>query len=137
MPRDYSLSTREYKRMDNTTTLEQLKKTVVSFRDERNWRKFHDPKNLSMALSVEASELQELFLWKSEVEIETLLSTRTGRQRLEEEMADVMIFLLYLSERCNVDLSAAVAQKLEINRRKYPVDRSYDNTKKYTELGTE
>ena len=123
--------------MDDKATIGRLKREVISFRDERNWQKFHDPKNLSMALSVESSELQELFLWKSEDQIGELLISESGGRRVREELADIFIYLLYISERCGIDLSDAVLDKIKINRKKYPVDKSYDSNRKYTEFGSE
>ncbi len=123
--------------MDDKATIGWLKREVISFRDERNWQKFHDPKNLSMALSVESSELQELFLWKSEDQIGELLLSESGGRRVREELADIFIYLLYISERCGIDLSDAVLDKIKINRKKYPVDKSYDSNRKYTEFGSE
>jgi NTP pyrophosphatase (non-canonical NTP hydrolase) len=123
--------------MDDKATIGRLKREVISFRDERNWQKFHDPKNLSMALSVESSELQELFLWKSEDQIGELLLSESGGRRVREELADIFIYLLYISERCGIDLSDAVLDKIKINRKKYPVDKSYDSNRKYTEFGSE
>ena len=123
--------------MDDKATIGRLKREVISFRDERNWQKFHDPKSLSMALSVESSELQELFLWKSEDQIGELLLSESGGRRVREELADIFIYLLYISERCGIDLSDAVLDKIKINRKKYPVDKSYDSNRKYTEFGSE
>jgi NTP pyrophosphatase (non-canonical NTP hydrolase) len=123
--------------MDDKATIGRLKREVISFRDERNWQKFHDPKNLSMALSVESSELQELFLWKSEDQIGELLLSESGGRRVREELADIFIYLLYISERCGIDLSDAVLDKIKINSKKYPVDKSYDSNRKYTEFGGE
>jgi NTP pyrophosphatase (non-canonical NTP hydrolase) len=120
--------------MDNSVTVEQMKQRVLRFRDERNWKQFHDPKNLSIGLSVEAGELLELFLWKPEAEVEAFLSTERGKERLKEELADVFIFLLYLSEACGVDLSDAVRSKIALNAKKYPLSRSFDSSKKYDEL---
>lgn len=120
--------------MDNTTTIEELKNAVIEFRDRRNWKQFHDIKNLSMGLSVEAAELQELFLWKTPEEIAAMLSASATRKKIEEELADVFVFLLYLSEAAGMDLSTAVRAKLLVNDKKYPVDKSYNSSKKYTEL---
>jgi NTP pyrophosphatase (non-canonical NTP hydrolase) len=120
--------------MDKTSTVEQLKHEAVAFRDRRNWKQFHDVKNLSMGLSIEAAELQELFLWKTADEIDTMLASATDRKKVEEELADVFVFLLYLSDVAKIDLSNAVRAKISENEKKYPVDRSYNSSKKYTEF---
>ncbi len=120
--------------MDKTTTIKELQQAVIEFRDRRNWKQFHDIKNLSMGLSVEAAELQELFLWKTPEEIATMLGADRERKKIEEELADVFVFLLYLGEAAGIDLAAAVRDKLLVNEKKYPVEKSYNSSKKYTEL---
>jgi NTP pyrophosphatase (non-canonical NTP hydrolase) len=120
--------------MDDSSTIEQLKVKVKEFRDERNWKKFHDLKNLSIALAVESSELQELFLWKSKSQVRKLLSSEKGEHRVRDELADILIYLLYLSDESGIDLSEAVMEKIGINKRKYPVGKSYNSSKKYNEL---
>jgi NTP pyrophosphatase (non-canonical NTP hydrolase) len=120
--------------MDDTTTIEKLKKMVISFRDERNWEQFHDPKNLAAGLSIESAELQEIFLWKLKDEVKTLLKSKMGSQTIKEELADIFVFLLYLSEACGIDLSEAIINKIKLNAKKYPVEKSYNSHKKYTEL---
>jgi dCTP diphosphatase len=82
-----------------------LRKKVERFRDERDWRKFHNPKDLSIALTIEASELEELFLWKDKVGVELFLSDQRQLERVREEMADIGIYLLSLSSVLDVDLS--------------------------------
>ena len=120
--------------MDSDQTIDEMKRAVIAFRDERNWKQYHDPKNLSIGLSIEAAELQELFLWKSKEEVESMLSTKEGFLRMQQEIADIFIFLLYLSSECKIDLSAAVQEKIKLNREKYPVEKSYNSNRKYTEL---
>jgi NTP pyrophosphatase (non-canonical NTP hydrolase) len=120
--------------VDRSTAIQDLKQSAIRFRDERNWKQFHDPKNLAMGMAIECAELLELFLWKSGPEIEELLAAAPGRERVREELADIFVFLLYLSDACEIDLSEAVRRKLEINAGKYPVDKSYDQHSKYTEL---
>lgn len=120
--------------MDNTTTVSDLQKRVIEFRDRRNWKQFHDVKNLVMGLSIEAAELQELFLWKNGGEIDALLSSEEGRRKVREELADVFVFLLYIGEAAGVDLSMAVIEKIGINEKKYPVEKSYNSSRKYDEL---
>ena len=123
--------------MDNSSTIEQLKIKVKEFRDERNWKKFHDPKNLSIALAVESAELQELFLWKSKSQVRQLLSSGKGKRQMRDELADILIYLLYLSDESGIDLSEAVKEKLGINKDKYPVSKSYNSSKKYNEFDSE
>ena len=120
--------------MDSKTKIDDIKKEVISFRDERNWRQYHDPKNLAMALSIEASELQELFLWKSPDEIKQILSSKKDIARIREEIADIFIYLLYLSDSVGVDLSDVAMEKIKINRKRYPMGKSYGSNKKYTDL---
>ena len=111
--------------------LDELRDRVRAFVAERDWDRFHSPKNLAMALSVEASELVELFQWLTEEESAALEPER--RQRVAEEMADVLWFLVRLSDRLGVDLLAAAEAKLAANAGKYPVDRVRGNSKKYNE----
>jgi dCTP diphosphatase len=119
--------------MRSKKAIDQLQKKVIDFRDKRNWRQFHTPKNLASALSIEAAELQELFLWKTDAEIKTFLSEK-GQSKVQEELADICIFLLYLAEACGVDLSEAVRKKVDINELKYPVHKAKNSAKKYNEL---
>jgi NTP pyrophosphatase (non-canonical NTP hydrolase) len=120
--------------VNRTTSVEELKQEAIAFRDARDWKQFHDAKNLAMGMAVECAELQELFLWKSAAEVTALLATPAGQERASEELADVFIYLLYLSEACGVDLSEAVGRKLMLNEARYPVDKTYGSHKKYTEL---
>ena len=120
--------------MDESATMEQLKKRVAHFRDERNWKKFHTPKDLSAAITIESSELQEIFLWRTHEEIDKILSDPEKFEHVKEEMADVAIYLLSLADKLNIDLSDAIMAKLGKNENRYPVEKSADNNKKYTEL---
>jgi NTP pyrophosphatase (non-canonical NTP hydrolase) len=120
--------------MDEQETIANLRERVIRFRDARNWEQFHDPKNLAMGLSIECAELLELFLWKSDPEIREMLGDETLRRKVREELADVFVFLLYLSRGCGVDLSDAVTKKLMVNEKKYPVEKSFGSHKKYDEL---
>lgn len=120
--------------MDRSTTIQELAQEVIRFRDARNWKQFHDPKNLATGMAIECAELQELFLWKDADEVRELLGTVAGKARLSEELADVFVFLLYLSDACDIDLSDAVRRKMEVNERKYPIDKSYNSHRKYTEF---
>ena len=121
--------------MDDIETIASIKEKVIRFRDARNWEQFHDPKNLVMGLSIECAELQELFLWKSKAEVREMLNDDIQLMKVKEELADVLVFLLYLSRGCGIDLSDAVTDKLAVNDKKYPVEKSYGSNKKYDELG--
>lgn len=94
---------------------------------------FHDSKNLASALSIEAAELNELFLWKDVKQAEEELD----KERLKEELADVFAFALLLADRHDLDVETIVKEKIEKNRRKYPVEKAKGSAKKYDELGGE
>jgi dCTP diphosphatase len=111
--------------------LEELKARVREFVAERDWDRFHSPKNHAMALSVEASELVELFQWLTEEESGRLDPER--RRRVSDELADVLWFLVRLSDRLDVDLLEAAERKLAANAAKYPADRVRGQSRKYTE----
>lgn len=102
---------------------------LVKFRDERNWKQFHNSKDLALAISIEAAELNELFLWKKEEEVETI-----DPARLCDELADIFAFSLLLANKHGLDIKKIVLEKIRKNRMKYPVERSRDTAKKYNEL---
>jgi NTP pyrophosphatase (non-canonical NTP hydrolase) len=108
-----------------------LQNELLQFRAERDWQQFHTPKNLAISLSLEAGEVLELFQWEDRQgeALEKIMP------RLRDEVADVAVYLTYLCMDLGIDLDAAVRQKLEQNRRKYPVELSKGVAKKYTELG--
>jgi len=105
---------------------------VLEFRRKRNWEQFHKPKELAAAITVEASELLEIFQWKSHDEVARLLES-PARGRVEDEIADVVILLSYLCHDLSLDVNAAVLAKLKKNEAKYPVEKSYGNARKYDE----
>jgi dCTP diphosphatase len=114
------------------TELEKLRDELRKFSAERDWNKFHSPKNLAMALSVEAAELLENFQWLNEEQ-----SRRLSPEVLvavSEEIADVLLYLIRLSDKLDIDPIAAANKKLARNADKYPVDKAHGNSKKYTEL---
>ncbi|CAI2483302.1 Uncharacterised protein [Serratia proteamaculans] len=113
-------------------SLEDLQKTLADFAKSRGWDKFHSPKNLSMALSVEASELIEIFQWLTEEESKNLSSEQLTQ--VEEEMSDVLLYLLQLSRKLNINILEAAYRKLEVNNKKYPIEACFGSAKKYTEL---
>jgi dCTP diphosphatase len=121
--------------LDSTVTIESLKQLLREFRDERDWRKFHDPKNLAEAICVEASELLELFLWKSIADVKRSMNLDPAfRKAVEDELADVLCFSLSLAEAAKIDLARAVKHKIEINRRKYPIEKAKGRANKYNRL---
>ncbi len=109
--------------------LDELKGRVRAFVAERDWDRFHSPKNLAMALSVEASELVEVFQWLTEEESATLDAKQ--RRRAAEELADVLWFLVRLADRLDIDLLEAAETKLAANAAKYPADRVRGKARKY------
>ena len=112
----------------------RLTDEVIRFRDERDWAQFHRLKDLAMGLSIEAGELCEIFLWKTDAETEALRKDPAFLERLAEEMADVQVFLLYLSHGLGISLPDAVHDKLKKNAQKYPVERARGSARKYSEL---
>ncbi|MCK9418148.1 MAG: nucleotide pyrophosphohydrolase [Nitrospirae bacterium] len=112
--------------------LEAIQKKIISFRNERDWSQFHDPKNLAEALSIEAGELLENFLWKTTEQSRKLSAEEL--KNVKEELADIFIFLTYLSEEYKIDLLAEVEKKIAKNEAKYPVEKSKGSSKKYSSL---
>lgn len=109
--------------------LKKATEALVNFRNERDWQQFHNSKDLALALSVEAAELNELFLWKTTEE-----SERVDRERLREELADVFAYALLLAEKHNLDVSEIVLEKVARNGVKYPVEKSKGSALKYNKL---
>ncbi len=114
--------------------MDELVKAVLAFRDERDWKQFHNPKDLAISIMLEAAELLEHFQWKTPDEVESFLATGENRRRLGEEMADVLILLVSLADALDLDLLAAAQSKLEENALKYPVERAKGSAKKYDQL---
>ncbi len=112
--------------------LEAIQKKILSFRNERDWAQFHDPKNLAEALSIEAGELLENFLWKTTEQSRNL--TIDELKNVKEELADIFIFLTYLCNKYKIDLLKEVESKIAHNAAKYPVEKAKGSSRKYTEL---
>lgn len=104
-----------------STNLHELRERLRAFVDERDWEQFHSPKNLAMALSVEAAELMEHFQWLSEEQSQVLNAMQ--REQVALEMADVFLYLVRLADRLDVDLVATAWQKIALNEQKYPADK--------------
>ena len=107
----------------------EITKALVDFRDERDWKQFHDTKNLALALSIEVAELNELFLWKTNKE-----SEEVDKERLKEELADVFAYAFLLAEKHQLDVKQIVIDKIARNAEKYPVEKAKGTATKYTEL---
>ncbi|MCB1123617.1 MAG: nucleotide pyrophosphohydrolase [Verrucomicrobiae bacterium] len=119
---------------DSATTLQDLKDKIKTFAVERDWEQFHTPKNLSMAIAAEAAELMEHFLWQEGNEsLETLQDPRK-RLKIEEELADILIFSLEFANICQLDVATIIRKKMETNAEKYPVEKAKGRADKYTEL---
>ncbi len=117
---------------DKNTTVQELKNTVAQFIKERNWEQFHTPKNMSMALTVEASELLEHFLWIDDQN--TQKHFEKNRIPIEYEVADIFTCLLAFCHENDIDLVQALHKKLELNNKKYPIEKARGNNKKYSQL---
>jgi NTP pyrophosphatase (non-canonical NTP hydrolase) len=107
----------------------EITKALVDFRDERDWKQFHDTKNLAIALSIEVAELNELFLWKTIKE-----SEEVDKERLKEELADVFAYAFLLAEKHQLDVKQIVLDKIARNAEKYPVEKAKGTATKYNEL---
>ena len=102
---------------------------LIKFRDERDWKQFHDSKNLALAISLEAAELNELFLWKKGDDVENIKI-----DRLKEELADILSFSFLLADKHNLDVLEIILDKIKVNNEKYPVEKAKGTAKKYNEL---
>ena len=104
--------------------MKELINKIIEFRDQRNWEQFHSIKDLLIGLNIEVGELQELYLWDK----------KPSNKDVENEVADVFIFLAYLCKKLDIDLERAVLEKLKIHSEHYPIDKSKNKTTKYTDL---
>ena len=112
--------------------LEYILNKIKKFRDERDWMQFHDPKNMAISIILEASELLEHFQWKTKAEVEEHI--KKNRVRVEEEIADIALYLFELADNLDINLLKVMEKKIKENARKYPVDKAKGNAKKYREL---
>ncbi|RJX40890.1 nucleotide pyrophosphohydrolase [Paenibacillus pinisoli] len=109
--------------------MNELIKKIVSFRDDRNWSQYHNPKDLAISLNLEASELLELFQWKTSADV-----VKDKKAELQDELADIMYYVLLMCHELGIDPEKALIEKLRKNNAKYPIDKSFGSNKKYTEL---
>ena len=106
--------------------LEELRKAIVQFTKERDWDQFHNGKDLALALSIEAAELNEAFLWKDAKDVNV--------DKVKEELADIFNYAILLADKYDLDVKQIVLDKIKCKAEKYPVDKSYGSAKKYNEL---
>jgi NTP pyrophosphatase (non-canonical NTP hydrolase) len=108
------------------SNINEIIQELIRFRNERDWQQFHNPKDLALAISIEAAELNELFLWKKAEEAD--------REKVKEELADVLSFALLMAHEYGIDVAQIVLDKIEKNKEKYPVNKAKGTAKKYNEL---
>ena len=108
------------------TDIKEIIQELIKFRNERDWEQFHNPKDLALAINVEAGELLELFLWKN--------ADEANKEKVKEELADVFAFAFLLAEKYDFDVKQIVLEKIIKNGEKYPVDKAKGTAKKYDEL---
>ncbi|MBO2945211.1 nucleotide pyrophosphohydrolase [Paenibacillus sp. F411] len=109
--------------------MDELIDSIIEFRDERNWKPFHNPKDLALSITLEASELLELFQWKSGQE-----AIDQHYADMQDEIADILIYTLTLAHDLDIDVKAAILEKMRKNAIKYPADRTRDHSNQYTSL---
>ncbi len=102
---------------------------VLQFRDERNWKQFHNPKDLAISISLEAAELLEVFQWSAKD-----VTCEDKIDKIKEELADVMIYCIHMADTCGLDLDEIITEKMKRNNQKYPVEKAFGSKEKYTEL---
>ncbi len=113
-------------KISQMSEINEITKALLKFRDERDWGQFHNPKDLALALTIEASELLEAYLWKS--------PEGADRNKVKEELADVFAFAFLLANKYDLDVKNIIMEKIESNNLKYPIEKSRGTSKKYTEL---
>ena len=117
--RDFSLQTKKNEQNDNNTVIHELKTIAQSFVDERDWQQFHSPKNLAISVAIEAAELMEIFQWHNHEESVKLVNEEI-KGRIQEELADVLIYCLHMAYTTGIDITSSILQKIERNEEKYP-----------------
>src|SRR5690606_28569924 len=112
--------------------IKQLQEKIVKFRDQRNWKQFHNPKDVSLSLILEAAEVMEHFKWKNEEEMQVHI--KKNKKEISKEIADVLYWILLMSYDLNIDLKKSLEIKMKENRRKYPIKKAKNKHLKYSEL---
>ena len=119
---------------DEVRKIQEIKDFIKKYCEERDWDQFHNAKELAIALSIEASELLGPFRFKTPKEVDELFKDLKKREEIEDEMADILYFLVRLAQRYDVDLAEAFDRKMEKSAKKYPVDKAKGSNKKYNEF---
>lgn len=117
--------------MNKKTRLNKITERIIRFRDERDWKQFHNPKDLAISISVESAELLELFLWKNKKEVKEYI--KKDKQKIADEVADILHNVLLFSAALDIDLDKASIKKITQNEKKYPIEKSKGKNSKYTE----
>jgi NTP pyrophosphatase (non-canonical NTP hydrolase) len=117
-----------------TSRFDDLVTEAIAFRDARDWSQFHTPQQLAAAISIEAAELQEILLWKSEADAKDAAGSSETKRKIAEELSDVLLFSIYLANSLGIDLLEATKRKLKTNAEKYPVELAKGRSDKYTSL---
>lgn len=117
---------------DDSTTIAELRQKVQNFVDERDWNKYHNPKDVAISIAIEAAELMEHFQWINENELDEIVKERSVE--LQDELADILIYCLSFANVVGIDISHAVTEKIQKNESKYPTEEVKGNYKKYTEI---
>lgn len=118
---------------DSERSLQELKDSIQKFSEERDWCQFHNPKDLAIGLSIEASEILEHFRFKSIEEMEDMFNDKAKREEIEDEVADVLFFLMRFAQKYNIDVADAYDRKLEKSKEKYPIEKCKGKSGKYTD----
>ncbi len=118
--------------MEGENNLQKLTKQIVSFRDQRDWKQFHNPKDMAISLALEASEVLEHFQWKNQEEMERHL--KLEKKEVSKELADVLYWVLLMSHDFNIDIEKALEKKMSENKKKYPVAKAKGKHTKYNKL---
>lgn len=115
-----------------SASIQQLQKLTIAFRDARDWKQFHNPKDVALSLVLEAVEVMEHFQWKSEKEVQEHI--RKHKAEIGDELADVLNWVLLMAHDLDIDMTSAVQKKIKKNERKYPINKSKGRHTKYTQL---
>ncbi|HEY4494260.1 MAG TPA: nucleotide pyrophosphohydrolase [Candidatus Paceibacterota bacterium] len=118
--------------MNNMVDVGRLIKRILEFRDARNWKQFHNPKDVAMSLCLEAAEVLEHFQWKNKEEVEEYV--KSHKDDIGEELADVLYWVLLLSHDLKIDIAEALGRKIDKNEKKYPIEKAKGNATKYNKL---